>query len=126
MDDIFSIKDLGLLHYFLGIEITCMPDGIVLSQKKFTKELLQLCTHDFSRKTATSLSLHLKLQANEVDLFLDPELYRSFVSKLNFLTHTRPDLCYIVQLLSEFMQNPRIPHYKALIHTLGYVSQTAG
>lgn len=38
LHDTFSIKDLGILHYFLGIEIVYLPDGIVMSQTKFTKE----------------------------------------------------------------------------------------
>lgn len=38
LNTVFSIKDLGTLHYFLGIEITCLPEGTVLSQKKFTKD----------------------------------------------------------------------------------------
>jgi len=37
----FGIKDLSILHYFLGLEVTHMPEGIVLSKKKkFTHELL--------------------------------------------------------------------------------------
>ena len=40
VDNKFGIQDLGLQHYFLGIEINYLPDGIVLSQKKFTNELL--------------------------------------------------------------------------------------
>ena len=126
LDQAFSIKDLGLLHYFLGIEVTYMPDGIALSQKKFTKELLQGVDIDTSKKAVTPLPIHIKLHSDEGDLFPDPELYRSYVGKLNFLTHTRPDLSYTVQLLSQYMQHPRIPHFEALQHTLRYISQSAG
>lgn len=41
MYDTFCIKDLGKLHYFLGIEINYLLSGICLSQNKFTKDLLQ-------------------------------------------------------------------------------------
>ena len=41
LDAIFGIKDLGRLHYFLGFEVTYSIDGIILSQHRFTKELLQ-------------------------------------------------------------------------------------
>lgn len=41
LHDTFSIKDMRILHYFLGIEIAYLPNGIVMSRTKFTKELLQ-------------------------------------------------------------------------------------
>lgn len=48
------------------------------------------------------------------------------VGKLNFLTHTRPDLSYTVQCLSQFLQSPKVSHYQVLLHTLHYVASTAG
>jgi Reverse transcriptase (RNA-dependent DNA polymerase) len=33
--EMFDIKDLGLLKYFLGIEIVHSPRGLFMSQKKF-------------------------------------------------------------------------------------------
>ena len=39
LDSTFKIKNLGKLHDFLGPEFTHVPDGIILSQKKFTQEL---------------------------------------------------------------------------------------
>ena len=41
LHSIFGIKDLGILHYFLGLEVNYMTQGIALTQHKYTKELLQ-------------------------------------------------------------------------------------
>ena len=52
LDDEFTIKDLGILHYFLGMEASYVSEGIILTQHKFTKELLQL--QHFSHRPATT------------------------------------------------------------------------
>lgn len=52
---------------------------------------------------------------------IDPEKYRSLVGKLNFLTNTRPDLSYVVQVLSQFMYTPYSTHNEDLQHTLRYM-----
>ncbi|XP_021726146.1 uncharacterized protein LOC110693297 [Chenopodium quinoa] len=101
LDKIFSIKDLGKLSFFLGIEVSYMPD-------------------------VTPLPQHQKLATDDGVLLSDVTLYRSLVGKLNFLTNTRPDLSYSVQTLSQFMQNPRTTHMEALQHTLRYVAHTTG
>jgi hypothetical protein len=41
LKDDFALKDLGPLHYFLGIEVSRLDDGIHLSQKKYTADILQ-------------------------------------------------------------------------------------
>ncbi|XP_021739725.1 uncharacterized protein LOC110706125 [Chenopodium quinoa] len=96
----FSIKDLGTLNYFLGIEVGYTADGVILTQKNFTRELLQGCGFNIDKRAVTPLPMHLKLSATEGDVFPDAEKYRSLVGKLNFLTQTRPDLSYTVQTLN--------------------------
>ncbi|XP_056685162.1 uncharacterized mitochondrial protein AtMg00810-like [Spinacia oleracea] len=122
----FSIKDLGILHYFLGIEVGYSSDGRTLTQGKFTNELLHDSGLEDFKPVATPLPLHLKFSLDEGELFAEPEKYRCLVGKLHFLVNTRPDLAYTVQTLSQFMHQPRQPHYDALVHTLRYIAATAG
>ncbi|KAL8133051.1 hypothetical protein AgCh_008493 [Apium graveolens] len=121
LDSKFGIKDLGDLHFFLGIEVTRTASGIVLSQQKFANELLLESGFDNSSHTITPLPVHLKLSLTDGDLIDQPNLYRSLIG---YLTNTRPDLSYTVQVLSQFMHSPRFPHLVALKHTLRYLAGT--
>ena len=126
LHSVFSIKDLGVLSYFLGMEISRLENGIVMTQKKFTKELLLDCNMDVTKAAKTPLPANMKLMIDKGELYADPEHYRKIVGKLNFLSHTRPDLSFSVQTLSQFMHQPRMHHVQALNHVLRYVSHTMG
>ncbi|XP_021742804.1 uncharacterized protein LOC110708891 [Chenopodium quinoa] len=126
LHQVFSIKDLGKLNFFLGIEVCHISQGIILTQRKFTKELLQECDFDVSKTAKTPLPASVKLFADYGDFFPDLVQYRCLVGKLNFLTHTRPDISYAVQTLSQFLQQPRMPHLHALQHVMRYIAGTIG
>ncbi|KAL8146996.1 hypothetical protein AgCh_004641 [Apium graveolens] len=124
LDALFGIKVLGRLHYFLGIEVSHSPDGIALCQRKFATELLSEAAIDLIHPVCTPLPVHLKLSNTEGVLLSNPEVYRSLVGKLNYLTNTRPDLSYTVQTLSQYMHPPRNTHLSALHNTLRYLDGT--
>ena len=115
---------MGSLHYFLGLEVFYLDTGIAITQQKFANELLRASGISQFKKVVTPLPLNLKLHMSDSPLYSNPTHYRSLVGKLNFLTHTRPDLAFTVQTLSQFMQSPTEAHYSALTHTLNYLAST--
>nr|XP_016478500.1 PREDICTED: uncharacterized mitochondrial protein AtMg00810-like [Nicotiana tabacum] len=121
LDQTFKIKDLGIMHYFLGMEVLYKEDGVLISQRKFTMDLLE--EYDCLQQSSLSSPLDpsLKLKVEEGLPLEDPTHYRKLVGKLNFLTNTRLDIAFSVQHLSQYMQNPRDTHLKVAYHVLRYL-----
>ena len=122
----FSIKDLSPLSFFLGLELTYSQSGIIVTQQKFSKELLRDSSIAALKPHVRLLPLNHKLSPHDSPILANPTLYRSLVAKLNFLTHTRLDISYSVQALGQHMQKPTIHYFEALTHTLGFKSTTLG
>nr|XP_016493231.1 PREDICTED: uncharacterized mitochondrial protein AtMg00810-like [Nicotiana tabacum] len=121
----FRIQDLGSLSYFLGIEVFYSVSGVLLHQKKFLHDLLIEFHYSDVTPVVCPLPQSVKLTAKEGVPLPTPEVNSSLVGKLNFITHTRPDISFDVQHLSQFMQSPCVPHLEAALHFLKYLKGTA-
>ncbi|PWA93616.1 hypothetical protein CTI12_AA069020 [Artemisia annua] len=122
----FSIKDLGPLHYYLGIEILRNKTGLIMSQRKYALELLQTTNVLNDKPSVTPLNPQVQLNDTEGELLSDPSLYRTLVGKLIYLTITRPYISFAAQLLSQFSHAPRTTHMKALLRVLRYIKLSHG
>ena len=116
----FHTKDLGMLKYFLGVEVMRRKCGIFLSQRKYVLDLLSE-TGKLAAKLCQSYmaqSLHL---TREGELFEDPKRHRRLVGKLNYLTVTRHDIAYSVSVVSQYMSTPTVDHWATVKHILCYL-----
>lgn len=66
-----------------------------------------------------------KIDASE-DKEVDPTLYRQLIGSLMNLVNTRPDICFVVNTLSQFMVEPKRVHWAATRHIVRYVCGTVG
>ena len=117
LDNVFTIKDLGP-HFFLGIEISYTTQGMILTQQKYTKDLLKSSGVSKFKYVVTPLPLYVKLRTSDGEVLQYATPYRSLVGKLNFLTNTRTNISFSVLTLSQFVQDPRNTHWNALLYTL--------
>jgi len=76
LDYTFKIKDLGQAHYFLGIEILHTDYSVLLTQRKFTNELLQEFDCSSVHTITCPLDYNVKLQPDEGEPLANPSPYR--------------------------------------------------
>jgi hypothetical protein len=106
----FEMKDLGMMHYFLGLEVWQKPDEIFLSQGKYAVEILKRFEMMDCKSMPTPMVTNLKLLSDTSSETVDVTMYRQMIGSLMYLTNTRPDICFAVNTLSQYMVEPRRVH----------------
>jgi hypothetical protein len=109
--------------YFLGIEVASTPDGYYLPQRKYIHDLLDRVGLTDHRSVDTPMELHTRLRATDGVPLEDPTRYRHLIGSLVYLGITRPDISYVVHILSQFMSTPTSVHY-AHLRVLRYLCGT--
>ncbi|PWA97255.1 ribonuclease H-like domain-containing protein [Artemisia annua] len=125
----FQIKDLGKLKYFLGIEVIETKSGVCLSQRKYCLDLLSEFGLLACKPSAIPLeqSVYITSEPTDTDPLLDNITeYQKLIGKLIYLTHTRPDISYVVHCLSQFMHSPLKSHLKIALKVLRYLKSSPG
>lgn len=117
----FKMKDLEALKYFLGIEVSRSKHGLFLSQRKYTLHLLAETGNSACQPVDTPIEMNHGLSIYPDQIPTNKERYQRLVGKLIYLTHTRPDISYVVGVVSQFMHNPSERHMSAVNRILAYL-----
>ena len=120
----FALKKLGSLYYFMGIEAYRDESGLYLCQAKYIVELLKKTKMDGARGYSNPAAPGQTLFRDSGEAMDNPQLYRSIVGVLQYLTITRLDISYIVGWLSQFLQSPTVTHWQACKRVLRYLKDT--
>jgi len=123
LNDVFSLKDLGPLHYFLGIEVQRDVSGMYLKQSKYIGDILR----KFKMKNTSSCPTPMitdKQFTAEGEKLQDPTMFRQAIGALQYLTNTMPDIAFSVNKLNQFMSSPTIDHWQSIKRILRYLQGT--
>lgn len=120
----FSIKDMGNLNFFLGIEVLHTAKGLFLSQHKYVWELLTKTSMDNAKEVQTPMSTTAKLTNTQASEDVDGVEYRKVIGALQYLGLTRLDIAFSVNRLAQFIQNPKLHHWAVAKRLLRYLKQT--
>jgi Reverse transcriptase (RNA-dependent DNA polymerase) len=120
----FSIRNLGDLHFFFGIEVSKTPDGLLLTQTKYLTDLLQRVNMSTCKSVSSPMASRTSLSKHGSVPCENPHLYRSVVGGLQHATLTRPDIAFSVNKVSHFMHMPTEENWIAVKRIVRYISGT--
>jgi len=120
----FKMSDLGLLSFYLGIEVKQEKDKITLSQSAYAAKILTAGGMQGCNPCIVPMEPRFKLSKVSSAPAADATLYRSIVGSLRYLTHTRPDISFAVGYVSRFMEAPTAEHLAAVKRILRYLAGT--
>lgn len=120
LDQQFKIKDLGSLHYFLGLEDNRVPQGYIVNQYKYTMDLLQEFHCLDVEPVLIPLDLHSKLSHDGI-LFLIPHcIGGSLASSTSSNTPGQISPSHY-NISASFLVSPKVPHMLVALHVLRYL-----
>ena len=113
LGDMFSLKDMGSLHFFLGIKVIPTWAGLFLSQHKYVSDLLANTSMSGAKDVSTPLSTTQSLQLIDGTIAVDSSGFRRIIGRLQYLSLTRHDISFAVNKLSQFLHKPTTNHWIA-------------
>jgi hypothetical protein len=96
------MKYLGLMHYFLGLEVWQRQGEIFMAQGKYIVDVLNRFGMMDCKSMCTPMITNLRKlhDSNTSSDLVDPTMYRKLFGSLMYMIHTRPDICYTVIAMS--------------------------
>jgi hypothetical protein len=118
------MKDLGPMHCFLGLKVWKILEKIFLNQGKYAVEILKRFDMLECKSMTTPMETNLKPLVDTSSKLLDVTLYKQIIGSLMYLTNTRIDICFVVNTLSQYLEEPRRVHLVAAKHVMRYLKGT--
>ena len=120
----FEMKYLGMMHYFLGMEVWQNASEIFLGQGKYAIDILKKFEIIECKAITTPMASKLKLLCDASSESINATMYHQMIGSLICPTNMRPDICFVVNTLSQFLTYTRHVHLVTAKHVLGYLKGT--
>lgn len=120
----FDMSDLGRMRYFLGIEVLQRDDGIYICQRKYAMEVLRRFGMEESNSVLNPIVPGFRICKDKEGVKVDATFFKQVVGSLMYLTATRPDLMFVVSLISRYMEQPTELHLQTAKRVLRYLKGT--
>ena len=99
LDAKFKMKDLGMMHYFLGMEVWQNADGISMGQGKYPVEILKRFRMMDCKAMTTPMASNLKLLSDASSEMVDATMHCQMIGSLMYLMNMRLDIFFAVNTL---------------------------
>ena len=120
----FEMTDLGLMKYFLGIQVEQSNNRIFICKQNYVKNVLNIFKTTNCKPTDNRVETCTKLSEQDQGSVVDPTLYKILVSILMHLIAIRPNIMYDVSLISKFMEIPKYSRWQEGNRILRYITGT--
>jgi hypothetical protein len=124
MTKVFKMSDLGLLSYYLGIEVRQEAAGISLSQRSYAEKILGKSGMEDYNSCEVPMQVKTKLSKESNSPQVNETEYGSLIGSLRYLVNTRPNLAFSVGYMSRFMEEPHEEHLAAVKQIVRYIAGT--
>ena len=110
------MKDMGKLHYCLGVNIKILDGVLQLSQEQYILKILRKYKLQDCRPVSAPMDVNVKLVKDDgYSKAVDPVAYQSMVRSLIYTPiGTRPDIALAVGALAKFNSSPNEAHLTAV------------
>jgi hypothetical protein len=116
------MKDIELMHYFLGMEVWQEDGHVFLGQGKHAAYILSRFQMEDCRPMSTPMVTNWKKLSASDSKLVDATRYRQLIGSLMYLVNIRPDICLVVNTLGQYMVEPRSVHWIGAKHVLRYIA----
>ena len=109
---------------FMGIYVTRDATGMYLTQSRYIENMSEKPAILNTKPCSTPATVGKPLIVLGGEPMKNQKLYMSVIGSLQYVTHTKPNLAFVINRLSQFLQSPTMTHWNAVKRVLRYLKGT--